>query len=197
MVLWMSRMYLLITISLILKQGCFLPLSDTYDPQYIKEGTLTNTIKASTRKEPMTLRGQNVIYLDLFSKATVKSNVILSLLDSYEISLNIQAISDDSLLKVYVDSSATDITQNAVLLGEIDSEGVATFDIPSTINGYIYLVYEHTDFVDGNSNQAQVEIIDITVLDNTLEEMYYFEGYSLSQFTILNLDGQGGRYEAY
>ena len=176
------------------KTGLFLPLGDDYSAEYIKEGTLVNTVQDSTRKEELTIHGQSVIYLENFPSATVKSNVPIQFLNSYNVEFDIQAITSNTTLKVYIDDNVSGVTDQAVLLGEITSEGVATFNVTSNLNGYIYMVYDKSE-MNNETIEAQVEIIDISVLDSAGEIVEYFEGYELSKFTILSIDNQGGRYE--
>lgn len=175
--------------------GFYLPLGDTYDPLFIKEGTLTNSVKSSNRKEPLTLHGQNVIYLDSFQLATVKSREILPFKASYKFELNVEAISPNSVLNVYLDNSITSqMTEESVLIGEVDSSGHFSFNVHSELEAYIYLVYKNLNF-DGDDNKKQIEITDISIINEQDEVVEYFEGYSLSQFEIQNLPNQGGRYE--
>lgn len=176
--------------------GLFLPFGDTYDPQFIKKGTLTNVTKVSTLKDEKTLHGQNVIYLDSFEKATVKSNISLTIEDDYSIKFNIENISSSTVLKVYLDTSVSAMmTENAVLVGEITSKGEHTFNDLDASDAYIYLVYENLEFEEGKNNKVHVEMTDITLLDENSEVVNYFEGYTLSRFTIQTIDAQGGRYE--
>ncbi len=170
--------------------GLYLPLDDSYLPEFIKQGTLTNTVKESTQKDPLTIHGQSVIYLDGYASATVKSNGIIEFLDGYKVSFNIQDISPDTVVKVYLD----DLT-NPILLGEINQSGTTTFNVSADKTTKLSLVYENNAFVEGQSSNAQVEIVDITVADASGENVYYFEGYNLSIFEIQAIQNQGGRYE--
>ncbi len=176
--------------------GLFLPLDSSFDPLFIKPGTLENIVQTSTRKEELTLHGQSVIYLDVFSKATIKSFETVSFSANSKIQLNIQTISSGTKLKVYLDDTTTaDISEEATLLGEITSSGLSTLDVPSVQNAFIYLIYENTNYQEDTTNKVQTEIIDIKVLSESEDTIAYYEGYSLSRFVIQSLPEQGGRYE--
>lgn len=180
--------------------GLFLPADTEYfDPQYIKKGSLTNKTYISSRKDPTTLHGQSVIFLDRFKTATVKSRNVLHFAATDKVKIKIQAIDENTVLRVYIDDSTVAMmTEEALLLGEINAlgQGEFVFDLPQAKSGFIYLVYENLDFhANSDINRAQVEIIDISVVDKDGEVINYYEGYNLSIFQIQSIPEQGGRYE--
>lgn len=174
--------------------GLYLPSGTTYDPQYIKKGSLINNTRLSTTKDPTTLHGQNVIYLENFPAATVRSNELLNYTNADKFKINIQAIEAGSILSIYIDeNSSGTISDDALLLGEITDADAYTFDISANMSGYITFVYENLNF--NINKKANVEIVDIEVLDNDSSQKAYYEGYTLSQFKIASIENQGGRYE--
>lgn len=178
------------------ESGLFLPLDASYDPQYIKKGTLQNFKQVSTRKEPMTLHGQNVISLDSFSKVVVKSTSNYQFLDTYTISVNIQDITENTVLRIYLDeNSNSTINEESILIGEISSIGEFNFDVETDQLAYIYLLFENDNFVSGEDNKTAVEIVDINVLNDVGDSVHYFEGYNLSRFQLQQIPDTGGRYE--
>lgn len=175
--------------------GLFLPLDESYDPEFIKKGTLTNKTVLSTRKDPLTLHGQNVIYLEHFDKVTVKSSENIDFGDIAKMTFNIQDVSANTSLSVYLDKSEEQqMSEDAVLLGEITNKGEVSFDITNNDSYYIYLVYNNLD-TSAEKEVRQVEIVDITLTNSSKETVKYYEGYNLSQFKIQALPDQGGRYE--
>lgn len=173
------------------KTGLYLPLDESYNPQYIKSGTLTNKSEMSTDKNPLTLHGQNVIFLNEFSKATIQSKNIINILINSKIKINIKDISENTLLYIYLASSVDDINSEN-LIGTINSKGEFEYEISQSGEQYIYLVYEN---LDANIKSKQVEITDISILNSKNEVINYFEGYNLSQFSMQKIDNQGGKYE--
>lgn len=174
--------------------GLLLPLDASFEPQYIKAGTLTNEVLYSTRKDPLTLHGQSVIILDQYDTATVRSNKVIDFSSGDEVKIKTQAIPNNTSLAIYLDE-ISGLSETATLLGHVDGAGEFTFTVPSDQESSIYLVYNNANFnPDADIKRLQAEIIDITVLSGS-ETKEYFEGYSLSQFVLLKLPDQGGRYE--
>ncbi len=178
--------------------GLFYPTDETFEVQYFKKGTLTNKTLVSNRKEPLTLHGQNVIYLNKYPSATVKSRELLDFFENHKINIKLENITEGTVLKIYIDDSdVAQMTENALLVGEINSlgSGEFSFNLSQIKSGYIYLVYEFPGFVPEEENIVQVELNEIAILNGANEQIAYYEGYSLSQFQIQNLPNQGGRYE--
>jgi ABC-type dipeptide/oligopeptide/nickel transport system permease subunit len=178
--------------------GLYLPLDESFDPKYIKKGSLTNKVLTSNRKDRLTLHGQNAIILDEFAIATVKSKTTIDFAANDKVKISLEEMSDDTILRVYLDDSlVAQMTEEAVLIGEITQmgNGEHEFNVPAAQTAFIYLVYENLDFEEGRKNKANVQMNEITVLSNTNEVLHYFEGFDLSQFTIQSIPEQGGRYE--
>src|SRR5690554_3409212 len=116
-------------------ENLYYPLGTEYEAQYIKAGTLINTTLLSTNKNPLTLHGQNVIYLDNFKVSTVKSPEKLLYTNGQTLDINIQFVTPGTALQVYIDNSeVAAMTEDALLLGEITEEGEYTFPVNYTGN---------------------------------------------------------------
>ncbi len=171
-----------------------LAFPDTFDVEYLVEGTLENYEESCTSSKSTCRGGLNVLRLDDADYYTIVSDTIFefdeTLNPTIEIDVENLATQFDSELNVYLsnvdlDDEDVEVTlDDLLLLGSIDTKGTHAFDVfqaddlagLSTFESHVYIE------IVGESNNAYAELESVTIDDdsNPDEPVQVDSGYELS-----------------
>lgn len=174
---------------------------NTFDPQYIKQGSLTNSIIYGGNKVPEYVGGTNDIIISNGKENHIigqKNNVFY--LNTSVITIDVASINENSTLKVYVKPSnladllpegMTETNPESIayytFVGEITEAGVHTFSPENSVVGALRLVYSSEE------NRARVAFNSIAMTGLSGEDVVA-SGYELSQWLSISMDTFGGSW---
>lgn len=174
-------------------------LFNTFSKEFVKQGTLVNSVITGGNKVSAYVGGTNDIilsnrqdhlvgYLEMFGflNATVTVDVN-SLTENSSVDVMIKPANIATLLPEGVTQTNPLSLEYYVLLGTITEAGVHEFTNTESVAGSLILVYHAED----NKGRVSFNSVDI---DFAFDTDLHFSGYNLSQWTSISMDTYGGAW---
>lgn len=175
----------------------YYPTQKEYNSEFIKPGSLVNTSIIGGTKNELYIGGTNNIVLDKFKGHIIAYNGnptgVLK-----DITINVDSVDATGALDVYVRPSnlgallPLGVTENNPEsleyfehIGQITKAGTFNFNNINEVEGRIYFV-----FTSENNNVIRINDINLNYEDVNV----HAEGFNLSQFPTISMDGFGGNW---
>lgn len=178
-------------------------IPETFDPQYIKSGTLKYSYIIGSTKNEKYVGGTNTIYINYDKTAyAVVSPEQYVMLNTQEIVLDIEELSEGAEVKVYLSDWNTSSTSRTWsqhdFLGSVTTAGVHTFDpMDAVTSGDSKFLVIKVEIPEASELGQEFVTLNSLVIQEKADSEIVEElsGFSLSEFTSYTLSSnENGRY---